>query len=221
MNVEEIHHIKDGLVVDYLLDDGLIEQKEYKEYPDEAVYKITKKGRRYYKQNRIATIYSSNLQGFDYYKFKKYYFDNVDDTDKEEIVENYIQSLEKAALDENDYSVYNQILLNNLLTSRNIEGDKEFLIKLIKAMICQLNEYKLSDDRKNMLPIRFEMDNYMNLFDVINEDYDLIELYVKAYNDIELEDLKTNKEENLEVLQKLAETKDLLRVNFAIMDTEE
>ena len=65
------------------------------------------------------------------------------------------------------------------------------------------------------------MDNYMQLFDVINEDYDLIELYVKAYNDIELEDLKINKEDNLEALQKLAETKDLLRFNLAIMESSD
>ena len=92
---------------------------------------------------------------------------------------------------------------------------------MLKAMICQLNEYKLAEDKKNLLPIKFEMDNYMQLFDVINEDYDLIELYVKAYNDIELEDLKINKEDNLEALQKLAETKDLLRFNLAIMESSD
>ena len=84
-------------------------------------------------------------------------------------------------------------------------------------MICQLNEYKLAEDKTNLLPIKFEMDNYMQLFDVINEDYDLIE----AYNDIELEDLKINKEDNLEALQKLAETKDLLRFNLAIMESSD
>lgn len=219
INIEAVHHIKDGLVVDYLLENDFIEQKESQEYDDEYVYKITKKGRRHYKQNKTATQYSENLQGFDYYKYKKYYNDNIANTKKEEITENYIQLLEDKVLNENNYSIYNQILLNNLLTSRNIQGDKDFLIKLLKAMICQLNEYKLTEDNEGMLPIKFEMENYMQLFDVINEDYDLIELYVKAYNDIELENLKCNKEDNLEVLQKLAETKDLLRVNFSIMQS--
>ncbi|AWX31783.1 hypothetical protein [Methanosphaera sp. BMS] len=220
INIEEVHHIKDGLVLDYLLENDYIEQKQNDNY-DEYVYKITKKGRRHYKQNPITNLYSSNLQGFDYYKFKKYYNDNIADTKKEEIVENYIQNIEATAISQNDYATYNQILLNNLLTSRNIQGDKEFLIQMLKAMICQLNEYKLAEDKKNLLPIKFEMDNYMQLFDVINEDYDLIELYVKAYNDIELEDLKINKEDNLEALQKLAETKDLLRFNLAIMESSD
>ena len=92
---------------------------------------------------------------------------------------------------------------------------------MLKATICQINEYKLSEDKENLFPIKFEMENYMQLYDVINEDYDLIELYVKAFNDIEMEDLKTNKEENLEIIQKLAETKDFLRVNLAIMETSE
>ena len=220
INMEDIHHIKDGLVLDYLLENDYIEQKQNDNY-DEYVYKITKKGRRHYKQNPITNLYSSNLTGFDYYKFKKYYNDNIADNKKDEIVENYIQNIETTAISQNDYATYNQILLNNLLTSRNIQGDKEFLIQMLKAMICQLNEYKLAEDKKNLLPIKFEMDNYMQLFDVINEDYDLIELYVKAYNDIELEDLKINKEDNLEALQKLAETKDLLRFNLAIMESSD
>ena len=220
INIEEVHCIKDGLVIDYLLENDYIEQKESKDY-DEYVYKITKKGRRHNKQNTIANLYSSNLYGFDYYKFKKYYQCNIENTKKEEIVENYIQSLEEKAITEKDYTTYNQVLINNLLTSRNIQGDKEFLIQMLKATICQINEYKLSEDTENLLPIKFEMENYMQLYDVINEDYDLIELYVKAFNDIEMEDLKTNKEENLEIIQKLAETKDFLRVNLAIMETSE
>ncbi|RAP54692.1 MAG: hypothetical protein BZ137_00880 [Methanosphaera sp. rholeuAM130] len=220
IDIEEVHHIADNTVIPYLIENGFVEQKE-KDDIDGYAYKITKKGRRHYKQNVAANLYSANLQGLDYYKFKKYYQSNMEESKKEEIVENYIQSMESDAITENDYATYNQILLNNLLTSRNIEGDREFLIQLIKAMICQLNEYKLSEDKTGKLPIKFEMENYMQLFDVINEDYDLIELYVKAYNDIELEDLKTNKEDNLEAIQKLAETKDLLRLNFAIMENSE
>lgn len=222
INFEELHHILDNVIIKYLLENNLLEQKENKQSKeDEYVYKITKKGRRHYKQNKITNLFSSGLHGFDYYEFKKYYQENIENNKGEEILENYITQKETAAINDEDYTTYNQILINNIAMSRNIEGDEGLFIALIKSIICQLNEYKLKiDNNENeLMPLRFELENFITLFDIIKEDYNLDELYEKAYNQIELESLKINKEEDLAVVKQLAETQDLFKVNLDIIES--
>ena len=228
-----IHHIRPEDTVNYLLKHKLIEEKDNPNYnkdnssqtideelddiniTDPYIYKIKRKGRIYYKINKIAKIYTENLIGLDYYDFKRYIL-NSHTYDKELIINEYTTHKLRQAIKYEDYQLYTTLV--TLEAQRLIEINQDiFATTLIKAIICSLNTYALkSKVTTKDMPIQVEIIAvYTELKDIISQ-YNIDELIDKAYNTIQLKNLKINKRQNKKTIKKLLK-EDAININEEII----
>ena len=213
--------ISEERYVDYLKENGYIELKENTNKNDEIefiemlkqtgglpstraykshmhrdyIYKITKKGRKYSIQNKVANIYMDYVINLPYYKFKKFYLDNKDSLEELELLKEYVKMEERDVVESQNIEEYNNICLTNINIVKK-EDDDELLLYIIKSLICRLNYYLLSIHEDNFM--QTPIDGYNEVFVMeysdLMENYDYDRLFENAYESIELDKLKINRE---------------------------
>ena len=150
-----INHIKPETAIEFSLDKNLIEEKINKNYeknflnnfhkldklPDENhidkyIYKIKSKGRRYYKKNNTASIFTNYLYGLDYYPFKRY-VENTNTRNIQLLLNEYTDKKLNDALRYEDCQLYTKLV--NIDAHRLMAIDEKlFVTTIIKTIICSL-----------------------------------------------------------------------------------
>lgn len=159
-------------------------------------YKITKKGRKYYLQNKIFNLYMEKIINLPYYQFKQLYQENINTLKTDEIISQYIRQVEKQTIEDENLIGYNNVCLTKINIAKD-DDEKMFLTYMIKSLICRLNYYRLSINDDNFMQTPLDVYNEIFLRDCedLIYDYDYDELYENAYNSIEMDKLKINKNE--------------------------
>ena len=216
-----VHHIKPDSVKEFLLKNNLIEEKINDKYeknfldnyhlldkiPDENhidkyIYKIKSKGRRYYKKNNIAEIFTNNLYGLDYYQFK-IYAENTKIKNPQLIINEYTDKKLRDAIRFEDCQSYTKIVHIDTIRLMGID-DKLFVTSIIKTIICSLNTYALKKDVTiDDEPIQLDIATLYIQFKELISNYNFNEIYNNAYETIQLNKLKINKQENKKIIKKL------------------
>ena len=216
---DDQHMISEEYYINYLQSHGLIELIENTERDDEKEfldmlrsngaiptpraykahihrpyrYKITKKGRRYYKQNKLPNLYNSYIHKIPYYKFKLYQQEH-ESTDEMTLIKNFIEYNRQNAIKQSDLNAYCNILVSDILISKDEDDIKDILTKIMTSTMANLNRYKLLDEYSNDdRPISVENEIWIDQYREFIEYYDIDELLDNAYDSIELEELKGEK----------------------------
>lgn len=172
-------------------------------------YKITKKGRRYYKQNKCANTYLKHIHNMPYYEFKEYYKNNINNISEYEIIDNFINKQQSKAINEDDMDKYVDTCISKVLLTKD-----ENRMNLVKLVICQLNKFYLKDyDNIREKPLTSEVIILLEEYKDIIEKEDLEEIFNQAYDDIQLASLKCEKEKRLDDINEILETDDLSYIN--------
>lgn len=195
---------------------GLPSTRAYKAHMHrEYRYKITKKGRRYYNKNKIANLYMDNIINLPYYQFKHLYQENKDTLNEDELLREYIRQVETEAIEDENLTRYNDVCLTRIKIAKDKEDDKKLLTYMIKSLICRLNYYRLSIEEDNFTQTPVDVYNEVFLLqcqDRIDHD-DYKKLFEKAYNNIEIDKLKTNKKELYKDIEDILKSNDISTTN--------
>ncbi|MBE6488973.1 MAG: hypothetical protein E7Z86_09705 [Methanosphaera stadtmanae] len=244
-NFDDNNEVSEELYVKYLTDNGFIELKENTHKNDEkefidglrqmgAVpstmaykshmhrkyrYKITKKGRRYYNQNKIANLYIDNVLNLPYYRFKNFYNKNIDSLSEDEILCQYIGRVKKEIIEREDLVGYNDVCLTMLNILNNNDDKKRFFTFMIKSLICRLNYYLISVENPNFAqtPIDAYNEVFLNECNGMVMDYDYDEAFDEAYDSIEIESLKANREILYNQIEEILEADDISMINDQLL----
>ena len=218
-NFDHMYHIRENSILDFLEDTKYIEKKKNNKYnpdisPDidtidllednyleEYIYKITKKGRRYYKKNKIAHIYDERIKKFEYYEFYYYCQENTDKK-LEENADNFIISKYKESFDEDDEELYLDLLDNELLTYISLEDKRPLCVTILKMIIVSINIYNLNQE-EDTDPIRDYIMLHYSMIHRFMVNYNIDELYEEAFESIELDKLRINKEKIRTIVKRL------------------
>lgn len=240
-NFDDKNEVSEKLYVKYLTDNELIELKENTRKDDEKYfvdmlrqngavpstraykshmhreykYKITKKGRRYYTQNKIANLYIKYILNLPYYRFKKFYNKNINSLSENEILCQYVDSVKKEIIENEDLVGYNDVCLTMLNLLKKRDDKKMFFIYMIKSLICRLNYYLISIENPNFAetPIDAYNEVFLNEYKWMTCDYDYDEAFYEAYENIEIESLKANREELHNQIEEILEAEDISMIN--------
>ena len=213
---EDDFHISEDDVIDYIKSNKFVEEKVNPRYDedfyelimnpenmpdynimDEYIFKITKKGRRHYKKNKISQRFISYFDEMDYYEFKEY-CKKHSDKKIDEIAQDYINLNIREAVENKDMDLY----LKMCESEQFFYKDKDkYIPSIFKSVICELNRNYLNNeeieyiDEANMV--------ILALLDDLDDELDFEMVYEKTYDNIEYEELKIRKEENKEIIKKL------------------
>jgi len=182
-------------------------------------YKITKKGRRYYNQNKIANLYIDNVLNLPYYRFKNFYNKNIDSLSEDEILCQYIGRVKKEIIEREDLVGYNDVCLTMLNILNNNDDKKRFFTFMIKSLICRLNYYLISVENPNFAqtPIDAYNEVFLNECNGMVMDYDYDEAFDEAYDSIEIESLKANREILYNQIEEILEADDISMINDQLL----
>ncbi|MBR0472118.1 MAG: hypothetical protein IJI98_05420 [Methanosphaera sp.] len=238
---DDNNEVSEELYVKYLTDNGLIELKENTRKDDEKYfvdmlrqmcavpsaraykshmhreyrYKITKKGRRYYTQNKIANLYIEYVINLPYYQFKKFYNKNINSLNENEILCQYVVNVKKEIIEMEDLVGYNNVCFTMLNILKDRDDKWMFFIYMIKSLICRLNYYLISIDNPNFTetPIDAYNEVFLKEYKWMTRGYDYDEAFDEAYESIEIESLKVNREDLYNQIEEILKADDISTIN--------
>lgn len=177
----------------------------------EYIYKINKKGRRYYKQNKCANLYLEYLHKLPYYEFKQYYNENITKLSKTELLKNYIKIEEEKAVENYDVDMYLDILVSKVEVSSDIY---EKSVNLVQSIICSLNKY-FSKKEPSITETPLTLENEVLIMENIDmlRQHNLDEIFNKAYDNILIPSLKHDKEDRYDDIGDILDTNDIININ--------
>jgi len=237
VNIEDEYQISEEVVIKSLQDKKLIETIENNDVDDEKSYlyqqkidnynptlieyklymhrdykyKINKKGRRYYKQNKCATTYIKYLHNLPYYEFKQYYQTNKENMDIYELLNNFVDKKEYDAVENESMAEYMNTCISKALVTKE---DNEYAANIIKSLICDLNKFFIQDYndlRKKPISVENEIlieDNIEFL-----REQDIEDVFERAYDKILLTSLKENKNDRLDDIKEIIDSDNINYIN--------
>lgn len=209
-------YISEDDVLTYLKTNKLVEEKVNKNYDenyinrpineelnyniiDEYVYKITKKGRRHYKKNKICSNFIKTFNEMDYHDFKLYCAKNSGKK-IHKIVEEYINTKISESLKNEDKELYLKMCESEEKLIKDPEKE-ESKITVLKNFICNENN-KILEDYSDKEELSMLIQLKLVLVVELSTKKELKNLYDKAYDSITYDELKIRKKENWEKLER-------------------
>ncbi|MDO5825284.1 MAG: TFIIB-type zinc ribbon-containing protein [Methanosphaera sp.] len=222
-NNTDRYHIADGSVEEFLESTNYVEKKvnnnynperlleldmENYEVPDvnfmdEYIYKITKKGRRYYKKNKTAKVFNDRLHHQEYYEFYYYCRDNPD-VKVEDNADRFYELKLDESITNGDERLYLALLEDRLsVLLDNMENMEKLCLNIFQSLIASVNSYRLSNDKRGLEAIDPDICMAYTLLKDLIYEMDIERLYDEAFDGIELEKLKINREEIWNIIRRL------------------
>ena len=179
------------------------------------IFKINKKGRRYYKTNKCAKLYLEYVPSLPYYEFKQYYNENITKVSKTELLRNFIKIEEDNAVENNDEEKYLDICLSKVELSSD---DYEKSVNILQSVICSLNSYyskKVAKVEETPLSIDNELFIEENI-DMLRQQ-NLDEIFNEAYDNIGIASLRHDKDDRYDDVKDIINAEDVISVNTDLL----
>lgn len=177
-------------------------------------YVLTKKGNEFIVGKDYLENYLENLSEFTFYEYQKFYDKNKKKSFKE-LNQDFIKYMKQIALETSNYYKYHDII-RHILNKANI-CQEDFLIYFTLLFIIDINYWIESKEHRKMnKPLSINVvHEYPEIKSIFHQN-NLDEIFRKAMNRIELNDLKNNGELVKFYLKKSLEYTDIDDINREI-----
>ena len=185
--------------------DELVKYKDF-------TYVITEKGLDYLKSNPMMDFFVENLEEFIFYEFERYYEDNKDGCGLEEIGIKFVNNEFKESFKKGDLDVYLRYLEFYFKLSFNNQDYDEALYYLIQRLIYEVNDWVSKYDF-HLMAFSFKTFIFFNKFINLNCDFDLKEIYNRAYKEFKFIHIRNYKDIIYDVAVSLLDGQPFIEIN--------
>ena len=180
----------------------------------EFTYHVTEKGVDYLNSYPIMDFFVEYLEEFIYYEFERYYDANKDKFSLEEIGIKFVNNEFKNSFKKGDFDVYLKYLEFYFKLSFNKRDYDDAMYYLMQRLIYEINVWISNNDYfSHSFIFSFKTFMFFDKFINLNCDFDLKEIYNRAYKEFKFIHIKNHEDMIYDVVVRLLDGEHLTEID--------